>query len=210
MSNILPSRQKRGIHRVMTQDEVWSYRHRPRPFGGEVCFRLEGDTLVIDTGRKVENWALRDIAVVRMTYEPKSVVWQGFRLAMTHHNGRNMSLTNLDWKSYVHVDRKDADYRRFAIDLVTRIEAANPRAVCIAGKTAPLYYATLLLGASTTVLMSVMAILAALNGAVAYAALAGLFILPFAQMSWALTRRNKPEFFSKAGIPARVLPDQAI
>jgi hypothetical protein len=192
----------------MTQQDDWSYRHRPRPFGGEVCFRLEGETLVIDTGRKVENWALRDIAVIRMTYEPKSVVWQGFRLKMTHKNGRNLSLTNLNWKSYVHVDRQDDDYTHFVSDLITRTEAANPRLVCIAGKTAMVYYATVLLGTSTTLLMSAMTVLAALNGSVAYAALAALFILPFAQMSWALSHRNKPEFFKKTDIPARVLPDQ--
>ncbi len=191
----------------MTQDAAWNYRHRPRPFGGEVSFRLDGETLVIDTGREVENWSLRDIAVIRMTYEPKSVVWQGFRLTMTHKNGRNLSLTNLDWKSYVQVERQDADYTRFAIDLIRQTETANPRVVCIAGKTAPVYYATALFGASTTLLMTVMTILAALNGAVAYAALAALFILPFAQMSWALSHRNKPEFFSTADIPPRVLPD---
>ncbi len=191
----------------MTQHEEWNYRHRPRPFGGEVCFRIDGETLVIDTGRKVENWALRDIAVIRLTYEPKSVVWQGFRLKMTDKAGRNLSLTNLNWKSYVHVDRQDADYVRFVGDLITRTEAANPRVVCIAGKTAPVYYATVLLGASTALLMSVMAVLAALKGAVAYGALAGLFILPFAQMSWSLSRRNRPEFFSKDDIPARVLPE---
>ncbi len=135
------------------------------------------------------------------------MVWQGFRLKMTDKAGRNLSLTNLNWKSYVHVDRQDADYVRFVGDLITRTEAANPRVVCIAGKTAPVYYATVLLGASTTLLMSVMAVLAALKGAVAYGALAGLFILPFAQMSWSLSRRNRPEFFSKDDIPARVLPE---
>ena len=37
--------------------------------------------------------------------------------------------------------------------------------------------------------------------------IATLFILPFAQMSWSLSRRNRPEFFSKDDIPARVLPE---
>jgi hypothetical protein len=183
------------------------YRQRARPFGSEISFRLDQDALTIDNGRKVEVWPYREIAALRLTYEPKSVVWHAFRIKLSDQKGRTVSITNLNWASYVQVHRQDADYTRFVCELVARIRKANPRLIALAGKPPLLYYATVLFAGLSGVLLLATSVMAALRGAWLAASLALLFVLPFAKMSQQLITRNRPDDVSGQPLPARLLPD---
>ena len=47
-----------------------TYEHSPRPVGGPIQFSLEGETLTVDSGRKVSEVRLGAVDLVRMTFEP--------------------------------------------------------------------------------------------------------------------------------------------
>lgn len=189
---------------------AWDYRQRARPFGAEIGFRLDHNGLTIDNGRKIALWPYHEIAEIRLTYEPKSVVWHAFRIKLVDRKGRSVSMTNLNWTSYVQANRQDAEYTRFVSDLIDRIRKANPRLVAVAGKPALLYFATLAFASLSGLLLLATAVMAAMAGAWLSAGLAMLFLLPFSRMSLQLIRRNKPEDFSRQAIPARLMPDQPV
>jgi hypothetical protein len=111
-----------------------SWRQRPRPVGFEITYRLDGDTLEIDTTRKVDRVRLAAVEQVRFVYAPSNVSSKGFKTQLRLSDGKSITFGNLSWRSLTDMDRNDAGYHAFISALAAAIARANPRARFVAGK----------------------------------------------------------------------------
>ena len=111
-----------------------SWRQRPRPVGFEIAYTLDGDTLEIDTTRKVDRVRLAAVEQVRFVYAPSNVSSKGFKTQMRLSDGKSITFGNLSWRSLTEMDRDDARYHAFVSALMAAIAKANPRARFVAGK----------------------------------------------------------------------------
>lgn len=189
----------------MTDAASLTYSQRSKPFAREVIFRLEPQVLFVDTGKKDERIPYGEIASVRLVYEPKNIT-SGFRTTLTLKTGRTVSFTNLDWKSYLEYERRDAAYRDFVTELTARAARANPALACIAGRPPVLWALTAALGFVTLGGMAFALAWAASQGFWSYAALAAVFLVPFTFQVHGLVLRNKPASFSPPSPPLRLMP----
>jgi hypothetical protein len=183
-----------------------SYSHRPRPFGHEVVYRLDPDGLFVDSGRRQETIAYRDILAVRLAYQPTNVGAAGFRARLRLAGRRTLTLSNLSWKSWVDVERRDREYRRFVTALVERAAAANPALLCRAGQPAPLWAGVVAVGLVTAVALLWAAAMAFQRGSWPIAVLAAMVLLAFGWQAREMASRNRPAGFIPGRWPEAVLP----
>lgn len=115
-------------------DEPLVYRHKPKPVGYELVFRLEGDTLIVDSTRQVNRIRLGAIEQVRLLYSPTNLTRHGFALELRVMDGRKLRLANYSWRGITELERQDADYLAFLRTLLPAIARANPQARFIGGR----------------------------------------------------------------------------
>ena len=111
-----------------------SWRQRPKPVGFEIAYKLVGDTLEIDTTRKVDRVRLAAVEQVRFIYAPSNLSSKGFKTQLRLSDGKSITFGNLSWRSLTDMDRDDTGYRAFVCALAAAIARANPRARFVAGK----------------------------------------------------------------------------
>ncbi len=187
-------------------DDVPTYRQRPRPFGPEVTWRLEPEHLFADSGLRNKRVPYARIAAIRLTYAPTNITSVAFKAAVRLDDGKTLTFGSLSWRTYFEVERQDAAYRAFVTDLVARTGAANPGVALIAGKSRPVWLAAAVVGAGTTATMAAAIAWAISNGSWTLAGLASLFLVPFAWQAWGMAVRNRPGTFAPDAVPDAVLP----
>jgi hypothetical protein len=183
-----------------------SYSHAPRPVGGPVTFKLEGDRLIVDSGRKVHEVALGAVDQVRMTYEPRSFVQRAFQTRVRMRDGKTFSFSSINWKSLIEAERLDKDYRAFVRTLFDAIARANPEARFVAGRPRWIWVGTAILAAASLIAMALFTWRAMQAGATA-AALMGLVLALIG--IWQLepmVRLNKPRSFTPDEPPQDLMP----
>ena len=185
------------------------YAQRPRPFSNEVTWRLEPESFVVDSGRKTMRITYGSVSLIRLTYRPANVTSQGYRAQLVLKDGRTVNASNLSWKSYVEVERQDGAYRQLLTALVERCGAANPSLICRAGQPMPIWIASTVGGVAMLAMFIGAAVLAAVRGSWPLAALAALFLLPFAWQAHAMITKNRPAAFAPDRLPEAVLPPAA-
>ncbi|MHB2168846.1 hypothetical protein [Alsobacter sp. R-9] len=190
--------------RDITEDPV--YRQRPRPFGPEVTWRLEPETLYADSGLRNKRVPYRDIVAIRLTFAPTNITSHGFKAVIRLADGKTLTFGSLSWRTYFEVERQDADYRAFVTDLVARAGRANPAVELVAGKPRPVWLAATAVGALTGAGLAAAVLWGATQGAWTLSALALLFLVPFAWQAWGMATRNRPASFTPDAVPDAVLP----
>lgn len=188
-------------------DTVPTYRQRQRPFGPEVTWRLEPDHLVADSGLRSGRVPYAGIAAIRLTYAPTNITSTAFKTAIRTTDGKTMTFGSLSWRTYFEVDRQDKAYRDFLGDLLKRAEEANPGVELIAGKPKFVWLGAAVVGLATTLAMAGALAWAVGTGAWTLAALAALFLAPFAWQWWGMVTRNRPGRFRADAVPAALMPD---
>jgi hypothetical protein len=182
-----------------------TYAQNARPVGFPVSYRLDGQTLVVDSTRKVQNIDLALVREVRMTFEPKSFAMKVFRTRLELEGGRNVSFTSISWAGMVQARRQDAQYAAFVRALLTAICKASPGARFVAGRSFIGWLALAVLAFGTVIALALFTWRAFQSGA-AGAALMGLAIGGFG--IWQLepmVRLNKPRTFTPDAPPADLL-----
>ena len=183
-----------------------TYTHCPRPVSGPVTFRLDGDRLTVDSGRKVHDVRLGAVEQVRLTYEPRSFALKAFQTRVRMQNGRQFTFSSIDWKSPIEVQRLDAEYRAFATALLGAVAAANPGACFVAGRPRGIWTATAALGAAALVGMVLFLWRAATAGHAGAALMGALLLGAGIWQLEPMIRLNKPRRFTPDAPPAELLP----
>lgn len=182
-----------------------TYSQNARPVGFPVSYRLDGQTLVVDSTRKVDNLDLSTVREVRMTFEPKSFAPKVFRTRLEFEGGRNVSITSISWAGMVQARRQDVEYAAFVRALLLVIGRAAPGARYMAGRSKAAWLLLVLIGSGTVVGMAMFTGSALSTGATG-AALMGLAIGGFGLWQLApMVRRNKPRTFTPDAPPADLL-----
>jgi hypothetical protein len=183
-----------------------TYTHSPRPIGGPVSFALEGDRLIVDSGRKVREVRLGAVETVRMTYEPGRIGQRSFRTKVTLKDGKSFTFGSLSWQSPIAAQELKAEYRAFAQALCGAIVKANPQARFIAGKPWWLWFSTAAIAILSLLLMAYLIWQALRMGSTGVALMGALLAVVGVWQIEPMVRLNKPRVFSSGALPEELLP----
>lgn len=183
-----------------------SWRQRPKPIGFEIAYRLDGDTLEIDSTRKVDRVRLAAVEQVRFLYAPSNVTAKSFRTQLRLSDGKSITFGNLSWRSLTDIDRDDPRYHAFVTALSAAISRANPRARFVAGKPFPLWLALAIVGGLSLVMLAYFSLSAFQSGA-STAGWLGIVLgaASFWQV-WPMVRLNRPRELANGEVPGELVP----
>jgi hypothetical protein len=179
-----------------------SYRQNPRPIGFEVSYRLTGDRLSVDNGRKESEVALARVEQVRLTYESRGAYQTSLKLA----DGTTMKLSSISWRSMIDARRQDAEYSAFVQALLLAIARANPAARLLAGKPRLQWLAVAAIAAVSLVAVAFFIWRAVLSGATVAALLGAAVAAAGIWQLEPLVRLNRPRAFTIGELPQGLLP----
>lgn len=183
-----------------------SWRQRPKPIGFELAYRLDGDTLEIDSTRKVDRVRLSAVEQVRFFYAPSNVTSKSYRTQLRLSDGKSITFGNLSWRSLTDIDRDDARYHAFVTALSAAIARANPRARFVAGKPFPLWLALTVVGGLSLVMLAWFTLRAFQQGANTAGFLGILLGAASFWQVWPMVRLNRPCELSCGEVPEALVP----
>jgi hypothetical protein len=188
------------------QPEPVRYTYKPSVAGSPQSFELSGEGLSIQTGFRASLWRYGDIAQIRLSYRPVSMLAHRFRADLRHKDGRKIRIVSATWSGIVALTPQNDSYRAFMQDLHRRVAAEQGGVVCLAGlpqvkfTIAVAVFAALMLGLAGLLVRALMA------GGLA----ATLFLLGFAAWTtWYIggwLKRNQPHPYEPASVPKQLLP----
>jgi len=182
------------------------YSHAPRPTSGPVSFKLEGQALTVESGRKVDVVQLGAVEQVRLTYEPRSLSRRVYQAKVRMRDGKTFKLSSLNYHSVIQVTSRGPEYGAFMRALLRAIAGANPQARLVAGRSAAVWGLTVLLTAACLVGVAFFA-WRAFQADAQGAALGGV-LLGLAGI-WQLepmVRLNRPRTFTAENPPRDLVP----
>lgn len=183
-----------------------TYEHSPGPSRAPVSFSLDGDRLVVDSGRGVQEVPLGAVEQVRLTYEPKSLGRNAFQTRLRLKDGKSVTFSSLHWKSLVDVRRLDREYRIFTRALFDAIAHANPGARFVAGRPRITWAATVAVAITALAAITLFTWRALQAGAPAAALMGVLIALVGIWQIEPMVRLNKPRRFRPEEPPADLIP----
>lgn len=183
-----------------------SWRQRPRPVGFEIAYTLDGDTLEIDTTRKVDRVRLAAVEQVRFVYAPSNISSKGFKTQLRLSNGKSISFGNLSWRSLTDMDRDDAGYHAFVVALAAAIAQANPRARFVAGKPFAFWLALAAVSALSLLMLAFFTVRAFVQGANSTALLGLLLAGASYWQVKPMVVLNRPRELASGEVPDDLMP----
>src|SRR3954471_13445860 len=200
-------RQRHARARALMSAELpLSYRQNPRPIGFEVSYRLIGDRLSVDTGRKESEVALARVEQVRLTYETRSMGQGAYQASLTLADGTTVKLSSISWRSMIDARRQDAEYSAFVQALLLAVARANPAARFLAGKPRLQWLAIAAIAAVSLVAVAFFIWRAVLSGATVAALLGAVIAAAGIWQLEPMVRLNRPRAFTIRELPQGLLP----
>jgi hypothetical protein len=185
---------------------IFTYSQAPRPVAGRISFKLSGDRLTVDSGRKVQEVRLGAVEQVRMSYEARGFARQAFQTRLRMKDGQSFAFSSVNWKSFVESERLDSEYRTFAQALLQAVAAANPEARFLAGRPRWIWAINLALGAISIGAVTVFVWRAAMAGYTSAALMGALFMAFGMWQLEPMIRLNKPRRFTADAPPRELMP----
>jgi hypothetical protein len=188
------------------QPEPIRYAFKPSAVGSPLMLELTGQGLSYASGFRSDQWRYADIARIRLSYRPVSMLSHRFRADIWHRNGRRLGVISATWAGIVALSPQNDSYRAFIEELHRRLAAERSEVQCLAG----LPKVTFVLACA--VFAAVMAALASLlvRALVTGELVAALFMLGFgAWFGWhtgGWLKRNTPERYTVDRVPPQMLP----
>jgi hypothetical protein len=183
------------------------YAHAPRPTAAPITFKLEGTSLTVDSGRKVDIVQLGAVEQVRLTYEPRSFAQRSFQTKVRMKDGKTFKFSSLNWQSLIQAESKGAEYSAFARTLLKAIAQANPQARLYAGRPTWAWVVTAILGFGSIVAIMIFVWRALQSGATSAALLGGVIGVAGIWQLEPMIRLNRPAEFDPNDPPPALLPN---
>ena len=190
----------------VADDEVRTYAQNPKPIGHPISFRLEGDRLVVDSGRRVDTVALGAVEEVRLTYAPGRLGRSTLATKVRLTDGKTFGFSSVSFASMVEMRVQGPEYRAFLFALLAAIPRASPSARFVAGQPLWRWLVTAALAAAMLFALVLIAWRAFHSGASGTALLA---LCVGALGLWQLepmVRLNRPRPFTPAAPPPELMP----
>ena len=178
----------------------------PRPAG---MARLGPREMLVEDGARTQSFRYADAESLRLSFRPRSLAFNVYRLDLRMKDGRTLRLHNIDatpgalFRPY---RRWDEGYARLAREVTRRVGEAAPQAALAAGFPALRWTLSVLVGAGAlafVALRGAQALLAG-HGAAALTALIGAAILAAFLAPFLI--RNRPRRLAPGAVPPQVLP----
>lgn len=182
------------------------YSHAPRPTAAPITFKLEGSSLTVDSGRKVDIVQLGAVEVVRLTYEPRSFAQRSYQTKVRMRDGKTFKFSSMSWKSLVEAERLDREYSAFTTALLQAVGGASPDARFYAGRPSWAWVVIVVLTAASLLAIALFVWRALQSGAYAAAFMGGLIGLAGIWQLEPMVRLNKPRTFTPDAPPRVLLP----
>lgn len=193
--------------------EPLRYVYKPSVAGSPLSFELNARGLSFSSGFRSDTWRYGDIAEIRLTYRPVSMLRHRFRADLRHRNARKLRIVSATWAGIVALTPQNESYRRFIEELHRRLAAEGSTVICRAGLPQVVF---VLASATFAVLMlallglGVRALAGGTLESLQQQLIVVLFLFGFAAWSawyaggWLL--RNKPRRYDPANVPRELLP----
>jgi hypothetical protein len=194
---------------AMTDDEQpvpLRYAYKASVAGSPQSFELTGQGMSFRTGFRSGVWGYGDIARIRLTYRPVSMLKDRFRADIRHKDGRTLKIFSATFAGIIAMTPQNDSYRAFVAELHRRVAAERGGVECVAGLN-PIAFAL-----AVAIFGAIMLAIAALVVRALFSAefVAALFLLGFAAWStWYVggwLTRNKPQRYAPQQIPPQLLP----
>jgi hypothetical protein len=192
----------------MTDDEPATplrYAYKGSAAGSPQMFELTKQGLSFRSGFYAGVWAYGDIARIRLTYRPVSMLRHRFRADIRHKDGKTVRIVSATWSGIVTMAPQDEAYRVFIAELHRRVAAVR-EVVCIAGLQPVAFWLGVAAFSAILVAIAALFVRALLTGE----HVAALFMVGFAAWSgWyagGFLMRNKPGRYAPQSLPAQLMP----
>ena len=182
-----------------------AYAYKASLVGAAHLYELTADGLSWRTGRKSGLWRYRDVAEVRLSYRPMGMQAKRFRADLRHEDGSRIVIMSTS-KQTVALVQPQAGYRGFILELHRELAAAGSTAMLRGGLGPGLYRAIVTALVLVGVAMAALLVRALLTGEFAGAAFLVGFGLFAAWQLRDVLRRNRPQDYTFADVPADLLP----
>jgi hypothetical protein len=192
----------------MTDDEPATplrYAYKASAAGSPQMFELTEQGLSFRSGFYAGVWAYGDIARIRLTYRPVSMLRHRFRADIRHKDGKTLRIVSATWSGIVTMAPQDEAYRAFIVELHQRVAAVR-KVVCIAGLQPVAFWLGVAAFGAILVAIAALFVRALLTGE----HIGALFMVGFAVWSgWyagGFLMRNKPGRYAPDSLPAQLMP----
>jgi hypothetical protein len=171
--------------------------------------RLGAEVFEISEGGRSVSFAYREVELIRLSYRPRSLDYNVYRLDVRMRDGRSVKLFNVAnsplavFKPY---ERWDRGYALFVEGLARRVAAAAPKAQLLAGLPNWRFWPAAAVGAMLAGFLTVRGVAAAVDADWRAAIVCALGLLAALAFLKAFLWRNRPQRFAPGAIPAEVLP----
>jgi len=197
-----------GKRVTMTDDEPerpLRYAYKASVAGSPHLFELTEQGLSFQTGFRSGVWRYSDIARIRLSYLPVSMLRHRFRADIRNTHGKTVKIVSATWSGIVTMAPQDDAYRAFIAELHRRISKERDLA-CVAGLQPIAFGLAIALYGAVLLALAALFVRALLTGEWP----AALFMLGFAAWSgWYIggfLTRNKPGRYEPLNLPARLMP----
>jgi hypothetical protein len=194
---------------AMTDDEQLPplrYAYKASVAGSPQSFELTGQGMSFHTGFRSGVFSYGDIARIRLTYRPVSMLRHRFRADIRHKDGRTLKIFSATFAGLLALTPQNDSYRAFIEELHRRVAAERRDVDCVAGLHPIAFWMAVAVFTALAIAMASLLVRALSAGDFA----AALFFLAFAAWSgwyvgsWLM--RNKPQRYEAQQIPAQLLP----
>jgi hypothetical protein len=183
-----------------------SYTYKPSVAGSPITFALTGEGLSCHGSFRSAVWRYEDIARIRLSYRPVSMLAHRFRADLRNKDGRRLRIVSATWMGIVTLTPQNESYRAFIEELHRRIAGRAGDAVCLAGLPRFVFFLAAGVFAALMLAMTALLVRALVSGDL----IAALFLLGFGAWSaWYLGNwltRNKPQRYAPDQVPKELLP----
>jgi hypothetical protein len=183
-----------------------SYAHTPKPVGHPISFRLEGDRLEVDSGRRVDTVALAAVEEVRLTYAPGRLGRSAMSTKVRMRDGKTFAFSSVSFASMVDMRVQGPEYRAFLSALLRAIASASPGARYVAGRPLWRWSATAAITFAMLIGLAFVAWRSFQAGAAGTALLALAVIGLGVWQLEPMVRLNRPRVFAPEAPPPEMLP----
>lgn len=183
-----------------------SYTYRASLLGAPFTFRLTGEGLAFEAGRRSGVIPYRAIARVRLSFKPSSMQSRRYVTEIWAPDSPKLTIVSSTWKSMMIQERQDDVYSRFIADLHRRIEAAGAIPRFERGTLPIVYWPGLAAFVAVAFGLALLIVRALQTDARAGALFIAGFLALFLWQGGNYFRRNKPGPYAPGQPPADLLP----
>lgn len=188
------------------QNDALTYVYKPSLTGAARTFELGDEGLSFRTGTRAGTWRYQEIASIRLSYRPISMLSRRFRTDIRHIDGKSLTLVSATWMSIAVVSPQDDAYRRFVEALHRRLQSSNGSTTYFAGLKPWIYW--LAVGMLALVMLALAGLL--IRAMATGSATAAVFMLGFAAwFGWSIGRWllfNRPGHYDPSMLPRNLMP----